>query len=273
MYTLYLLLEKHRKYANTSSVVKQFLYLPVKFLANLPVKNSNHISETSRLAFFAILTLVLAISCTPKQKQVAEQDFDKTVMHEIFPSLIDSMYVEIVSSMMPPPVEEVVNSATGKKEFKPVDNGEITRQMVKDELALCQRDSVGIFIVLDDSIHSLAKMDREDFRSMYPMPGTSADTSYLERSYPVQINKLPTSRCFNLKIASAFKRTHSDSLFRVRELRTISFSRIIFDATKTQGMLTCEYICGSLCGNGYRVYIQKANGKWTIHRIDHVWVA
>ena len=59
----------------------------------------------------------------------------------------------------------------------------------------------------------------------------------------------------------------------VRQLKEVSFSRIIFNSDKTHGMLTCEYVCGGFCGNGYRVFIKQVNTKWVIDYIEYAWVA
>jgi len=213
----------------------------------------------------------LAASCTSKHNN--ELDYDKVVMQEIFPSLLDSMYVEITFSMTPPRVKEVVDSITGKKELKPVENGQIDKEIIRVELSSCEKDLNYIIIVLNDSIHALSKDDLESFRSKYSTSRDRTNNSHLQKSYFLPLSDLTFRNCFKLILSSEYRRTFNDSMMFVPQLKEVSFSRIVFDADKTHGMLTCEYVCGGLCGNGYRVYIKKEEGKWTIQRIEHAWIS
>jgi hypothetical protein len=59
----------------------------------------------------------------------------------------------------------------------------------------------------------------------------------------------------------------------VRQLKEVSFSRIIFDADKAHSMLTCEYVCGVLCGNGYRIFVKKIHDKCIVDYIERTWIS
>lgn len=226
---------------------------------------------TLRITITFIFALSLIASCTSKRN--SEPDFDKTVMQEIFPSLLDSLYVEITFSMTPPKITEVIDSITGKTELKPVEKSAVDREKIVNDLSSCDRDSNHIIIVLSDSIHALYNNDLETFRSKYPLSRDTIDKSGFQKSYLISLNDLTVRNCFKLKLSSEYKPTSNDSVQFVRQLKEVSFSRIIFDTDKTQGMLTCEYICGRLCGNGYRVYIKKEKEKWIIQCIEHSWMS
>ncbi len=226
---------------------------------------------TSRIALFSIITLCLTVSCTSKHHN--EFDFDKAVMQEIFPLLLDSMYTEITFSMTPPRIIEVVDSITGKKELKPVEKGLIDKKIVRNELSLCDTNSNYIIIFLSDSIHALSREDLEAFRSKYSLSKETTSNSHLQKSYLLLLKELTARPCFKLKLSSQYQPTSNNSMILVRQLKELSFSRIIFDADKTHGMLTCEYVCGLLCGSGFRVYIKKAKSKWEIEHIEHIWVS
>ena len=221
----------------------------------------------------SILTLTICLLFSCRSPQNNEADFEQTVMKEIFPSLLDSMYVEIVFSIRPPRIAEVLDSVTGRKELKPVEKGELDKNGIRSELMKFKRDSIYTIIVLKDSIHSLSKGDLGAFRSKHSISNDSLSVQYLDKSYITPLKNLLVSNCFRLQMASFYKPPTKDSLMFVRELKEISFSRIIFNSDKTFGMLTCEYVCGGLCGNGYRVYIKKLNGKWEIDNIEHSWIA
>ena len=54
----------------------------------------------------------------------------------------------------------------------------------------------------------------------------------------------------------------------------IGFSRIIFDQTKSYGVLNGGYTMGILNGSGYRIFIKKdESGKWIIDKIVGTWIS
>ena len=226
---------------------------------------------TSRITVGFIFALWCFVSCLSKQSN--KQDFDKAVMVEIFPFLLDSMYVEITFSMTPPRIAEVVDSITGIQELNTVEKGTIDRELIRKDLNLCEQESNYITIVLSDSIHELSKDNLEVFQSKNPLSQELISSWAFQKSYPLPLNDLIVRNCFKLKLSSEYKPIIIDSLMGVRLFKEISFSRIVFDADKTRGMLTCEYVCGMLCGNGYRVYIKQVNRKWVIDYVDYAWIA
>ncbi len=226
---------------------------------------------TTRIAIAVLIALCLTVSCASKHN--FEPDIDKAVMQEIFPSLIDSMYVEIKFSMTPPKIIEMVDSITGKKKLQPVEISTTEKDLIRNELSSCERDSSYITIVLRDSTHPLLKNDLEIFKSKYSLTKNTTNTAFLQNSYLLPLNDFTVRACFKLILSSKYQPAANDSMMYVRQLKEISFSRIFFNADKTHGILTCEYVCGGLCGNGYRVFIKKVNTKWVIDYIEHSWVA
>jgi hypothetical protein len=200
-------------------------------------------------------------------------DFDKAVMKEIFSSLLDSMYVEITFSMTPPGITEEIDSVTGKKELQPGEKGPRDKELIRNGLISCDRDSNYVIIVLKDSIHALYEENLEIFQSKYSLPKDTISNSYFQKSYFLPLINLSFRSCFKLKLSSEYTPPSNDTVMFVRQFREVSFSRIIFDAEKTHGMLTCEYVCGSLCGNGYRIFIKKLHDKWVVDYIEHAWIA
>jgi hypothetical protein len=118
-----------------------------------------------RITIISIFALCFTVSCTSKDRR--EPDFDKDVMEDIFPSLLDSMYVEITFSMTPPRITEVVDSLTGKKALKAVEKGTTERELIRNDLNSFERDSNYTIIVLRDSMHALSKEELQIFRSKY----------------------------------------------------------------------------------------------------------
>lgn len=215
--------------------------------------------------------LCLSVSCSNKHK--IEPDIDKAVMKEIFPSLIDSMYVKIAFPRIPPEMAEVTDSITGKKELRPVEKRADDEELFRNEVSLYERDSIQIIVVLNDSIHAVTSDDIKDFLPGNSNPNNTSSDSYTGKSYLLQLNEFTVRKCFKLLTSSAYKQERKEMAPVRRELKEISFSRIILNNEKTRGMLTCEYDCGLQCGTGYQVYIVKENGKWKIDHIKKTWIA
>lgn len=225
----------------------------------------------SRIAIISIFAFCLIISCT--NKNGGQPDFDKSVMREIFPSLLDSMFVEITFSITPPRIAELVDSVTGKKKLRTVEISTTDKDLIKKELNSCERDSNYITIVLRDSIHALYKDELEIFKSKYSLTKDTTSITFIKNSYLLPLNDIAVRPCFKLISSSRYQPTAKDSMMYVRQLKEVSFSRIIFNDYKTHGMLTCEYVCGGLCGNGFRVFIKQVNSQWIIDYIEHAWIA
>lgn len=48
------------------------------------------------------------------------------------------------------------------------------------------------------------------------------------------------------------------------EIGIVSFSKVFLDKTKNKGLLYCNFRCGTLCGKGELLLIEKINNQWTI---------
>ena len=54
----------------------------------------------------------------------------------------------------------------------------------------------------------------------------------------------------------------------------IGFSRILFDKSKSYGVLNAGFTTAILNGNGYRIFISKDdNGKWIIEKVIGTWIS
>jgi hypothetical protein len=51
------------------------------------------------------------------------------------------------------------------------------------------------------------------------------------------------------------------------------FSRVGFNAARTQAMVYRSHHCGMLCGGGWLVLLVKADGRWSIATTARLWVS
>ena len=55
---------------------------------------------------------------------------------------------------------------------------------------------------------------------------------------------------------------------------SLSFSRILFDETRSFGVLNAGFVKGRLNGSGSRIFIRKdENGVWIVDKITGTWVS
>lgn len=53
----------------------------------------------------------------------------------------------------------------------------------------------------------------------------------------------------------------------------ISFSRVGFDPSLDEAMVSTSFVCGGLCGEGWRYMLKKRQGKWEVASKRMVWVS
>jgi hypothetical protein len=221
-----------------------------------------------RIVFFIILTILY--SCQDNKEKSAEQEH--TVMEEIFPTLIDSMWVEITYSMMPAPIREIYDSNSRHTEFESIEKSQAFKNEIVEELRKSKRNLNQITIVVSDTIHKIDEENVSQLRKHFQSAIFDETKEINNTEHKIDFSRYKADKVFNLIYASEFKSKKYD-LSRENILSEISFSRILFDKDKIFGILTCEYICGGLCGNGYRIFIKKVNNRWIIDKIDESWIA
>ncbi|ALW86384.1 hypothetical protein AUC43_15595 [Hymenobacter sedentarius] len=58
-----------------------------------------------------------------------------------------------------------------------------------------------------------------------------------------------------------------------RELGTVRFSKIVFNATKTKAVVRYDWICGGKCGFAEVLLVEKINSNWHIKQAEMLWIA
>jgi hypothetical protein len=104
-----------------------------------------------------------------------------------------------------------------------------------------------------------------------------------------KIERIDTlERRFNLKVDYVLlNNAQLDSLFKGNLMQgwevywkkypkgtgLLGFSRVGFDRAHTKAFLYVSESCGSLCGNGYAVILEKVNGSWVVKEKKELWIA
>lgn len=65
-----------------------------------------------------------------------------------------------------------------------------------------------------------------------------------------------------------FEPTESD-----RVVAILTFSRVVFDENKTKACYYYKEYCGSDCGYGYMVFVERINGEWNLKAKSQLWIS
>ena len=93
------------------------------------------------------------------------------------------------------------------------------------------------------------------FRTDLPRTLISGDSAHFE-GWPIEKNGLPSF----------------EKLFP-RAGGIISFSRVGFNSALDEAVVSTSFVCGGLCGSGWRHFLKKRRGRWQITDTSQVWVS
>nr|WP_315244195.1 hypothetical protein [uncultured Flavobacterium sp.] len=218
---------------------------------------------------YLALLLILGIILTSCDNKAASLQFEKNVMYEIYPDLIDSVWVNASYRYVPPPPPQIKDTLEyrikQKKEYK---------KQFNEELAHYKKIGFTIDLLFLDKITQARQNQNElktHFKNAIVLENNIPDTI----EYKINRRKLDSYKTFRIKYLSRFPRGNDRQYYN--ELRyqirgVFSFSRIQFDSEKKYGILTVGMNCGDMCGNGYRIYIKKAKEKWVVDKIEDAWI-
>lgn len=220
-----------------------------------------------RKIYFVLLLIsgIILTSCDKKEKDL---QFEKDAMYELYPALIDSVWVNAVLTYVPPPPPEVDPS-----EYK-LNRRNESNQRFNKELTEFKKKKIPVDLVFFDKVvvRDNSKELQEHFKDAVLSKDNVTDT--LE--YKLDRKKLDAYQAFHLKYVPRIPRGndrifYNECCYTVRGI--IILSRIQFDSEKKYGVLTAGIECGGMCGFGYRIYIKKVKDKWVIDKIEDAWIA
>lgn len=225
-----------------------------------------------------VLLIIFFASC---KKKVTELEFERNVMTEIFPSLIDSTCIDIrLMTNFPPKYGESIFDKTGH--YIGVDSTKATKEEKLKLLEWKKRnleiknDTSKIIIAFDPKIKNSREDLKNDFEKHFPnaklfIPKTENETEYI-----LDFKNIKLHNKFEIKNVSEFPKERGaiwKTKYNFLFSGVVYFSRIQFDKPKKFGILDAGFYCGRLCGKGYRIFIKKVNNKWIIDKTEGTWIS
>lgn len=225
-----------------------------------------------------LIVIILFSSC---EKKITDLEFEKNVMTEIFPSLIDSTCIDIrLFTNFPPKYGESIYDKTGH--YIGVDSTKATEEQKRKLLEWkintekIKKDTSKIIVAFDPLLKDNSQDLREDFQKHFKNAKIYISKEKKESEYVFDFKNIKLNNKFELRNISQFPKERGliwlakyDFVFS----GAVFFSRIQFDKDKKFGILDGGFACGDRCGQGFRIYIKKANNKWIIDDVEGTWVA
>jgi hypothetical protein len=236
-----------------------------------------------------LITLSLALlNCEPK-KELTNLEFEQKVFYDLFPELVDKTYqdIRLTPTPPPPPPEYLLEKGFDAKndynkafeDWKKSDdyrNGQKVWERKRDSI---NSDTTLIYLAFPDSIY---RFERED---MYVLISHFDDYKLvidslvfdLKDGFKIDFDKLKSNnKKLRFKPMSEFPKGREfwKTKYDFNLAGSLTFSRILFDKTKSFGVLNAGFVKGRLNGGGCRIFIKKdEKGKWIIDEIEETWVS
>nr|WP_315174194.1 hypothetical protein [uncultured Flavobacterium sp.] len=219
-----------------------------------------------------LILLILISSCEKKQ---TELEFEKSVMTEIFPNLVDSICVDCRILFLPMPLGKSIYDKNNNYIGRDTSNIKAEREKWKKELVKIKNDTSKIIIALAP-IRKIRGDVNSDFEKHFPKIKLYVLKEEMDVEYIFDFKNIKLNNKFELKNLSEFPKERGaiwNTKYNFVFSGVLDFSRIQFDKDKRFGVLDAGFGCGSKFGQGSRIYIKKVNNKWVIDKIEGTWVS
>jgi len=217
--------------------------------------------------------LILVSSCDKKQ---TELEFEKSVMTEIFPSLIESTCIDCRVLFMRPPLGKSIYDKNDNYIGSDTSNIKTERENWEREEAKIKNDTSKIIFAFDSKIKRNRENAEEDFEKHFSGAKIFESKKEQNLEYDFDFKKIKIKNKFVLKNISEFPKERGEiwkTKYNFIFSGVVFFTRIQFDKDKKFGILDGGFVCGRLCGQGSRIYIKKINNKWVIDKAEGTWVS
>ncbi len=225
---------------------------------------------------FVFILLIFFTSCEKNEKAI---EFNRNVLTEILPIIIDSTCVDIrIFSNPPPKCGKLIFNKEGH--YVRTDSTKATLEEIKrlnewkQQVTDVKKDTSKVIIAFDSKIlpyeEEYKKTVVEDFTKDTLLGINEGQT----KEYILNFKTIKLNGKFKLKDISEFDRQNIfEKKYKFNFSGILTVSTIKFDKRKENGILQVGFICGRLCGYGNKVYIKKINKKWKIIKMEITWIS
>ena len=219
-----------------------------------------------------LYVFILFSSCEKTKSQI---EIEKEVFTEIFPDVIDSIYMDRRLFLHFPPFPKRIYDKNGN--FIKEDTTGLSLKIKKHKLEEEQikSDTINTKIAVDNLLHPINESKHIKFKEVFK--DITLHFSDTIQKVKFDLNLLKHNKSERIISTSELPEVHIDDIFQKNKSLKLtgiySFSRIVFDKTYNYGVLEAGYYCGGKCGQGFLVYIKKVENKWIIFKVKPTWIA
>lgn len=207
-----------------------------------------------------LFLIVLLSNCNSKH---SELEFEKKVMAEIYPSLIDSIWVVKNASFL--------SSVTRLNESNESESSKTLRANSLETLAKIKKDTTRIHITIATSIIPIEPSVKKDLSKHFKNAVLPENNPSDTLSYSIDTTKFNAVKNLKVKFTSSPKKKFEfTSQYNI--IGIIRFSRIQFDRDKKYGVLTATLETGFANFQGYTIFIKKSGNQWIIDKFEATWI-
>jgi hypothetical protein len=224
-----------------------------------------------------ILIVILFASC---EKKATELEFEKNVMTEIFPVLVDSICVDCRIMTPPPPIGESIFDNEGR--YVRTDTTKATKEQKieyakwKNNRIAVEKDTSKVIVAFAPILQKIRESAKDDFEKHFPNAILYEPEKEVITEYNFEFENIQLNNKFVLKNLNDFPKERGviwTTKYNFIFSGVLDFTRIQFDKNKIYGILDAGFGCGSKFGQGFRIYIKKHNKKWIIDKIEPSWIS
>ena len=199
----------------------------------------------SRVRFVFLIVVFILFSC---EKKITDEQFEQTVLSEIFLKVVDLTYKDYRIYTSLPEMGENMYDKNGKWIGRNL-IGQHKRDIKhKAKIEALKKDTLNLIIAIGTGGLINDKTELQNYNS--------------RKFIFKHLSELPPGTNFKNWTAKYPKFAG-----------VLVFSNIKFDVSKTNGTLNVSYHCGDRCGLGYVVTIKKINNNWVISKVEDTWIS
>jgi hypothetical protein len=234
------------------------------------IKNNNNIwsfSGLKKLFKFSIVLLFINLIASCENK-TAPLEFEKNAMYEVYPALMDTLWVNARRRYVPPPPTGMDPSEYKLNQIKE------SNKRFNADLAEFKKKRFPVDIIILDK--AVAIDNSKELQNHFKDAEVSENNILDTLEYRFDRKKLDAYKAFHLKYVLKIpkeneRKLYNECCYSIRGIFILS--RIQFDSEKKYGVLTAGIDCGAMCNYGYRIYIKKNKNKWVVDKIEEAWIA
>ncbi|REG91124.1 hypothetical protein [Flavobacterium aquicola] len=223
-----------------------------------------------------IFLVILFANC---KKSDCDIEFNKHVLTEILPSIIDSTCVDIrIFSNPPPPYGKMLFDKEGR--FTKIDSTKATAKEIqrlkdwKKDIAEIKKDTSKVIIAFDPKISPYEKEYELIVIKDFPNDTLKKLIANKTKEYLLNYKSIRLNGKFMLKDINEFDRENIfERKYKFNFSGILRVSGIKFDKKCESGILDVGFTCGRLCGYGNKIFIKKVKNKWKIIKMEGTWMS